>query len=206
MAAPKLTKDAQTGYEEAQLRIKECLALEGSRLDLTRLGLTELPPAIVHLRLLRELFLPGNNISIRPKESDLLKWLTVLDMTGNRLESLPLEIGQMAAMTQLDLSSNWLWSLSKEIGQLGALTKLELANNQFCFLPPEIGKLSALTQLNVFDNQLRSLFPEIGELTALREPCGNGIDLFGSRRHGANIDRDHKVSRSRRFEIIEVES
>jgi internalin A len=138
-------------------------------MDLSGLGLTQVPPEIGKLTSLGWLDLSGNQLTSLPPEIGQLAVLVVLNASANHLTSLPPEIGQLSVLRQLWLNNNQLTSLPPEIGQLTALTQLYLQNNQLTSLPPEIGQLSVLKTLYLSDNQLTSLPPEIGQLSALTQ-------------------------------------
>ncbi len=140
---------------------------KGTRLSLSGLGLTILPPEIGQLTALTELYLQSNQLKSLPLEIGQLTALTTLHLHSNQLSVLPPEIGQLTALTSLSLSSNQLSALPPEIGQLTALTELHLRDNKLSALPPEIGQLTALTALHLYGNQLSALPPEISLLTAL---------------------------------------
>ncbi len=90
-----------------ELRLIEEAAASGTTiLDLSRLGLTSLPPAIGRLTNLQE-----------------------LDLRQNALTELPPEIGQLESLQRLYLLSNALTSLPPEMGQLENLQVLNLRGN-----------------------------------------------------------------------------
>ncbi len=169
MPTPQMTQGEQKAYDEALQRIQACLqqGKKGTRLDLSGLGLTTLPPEIGQLTALTRLDLYNNHLSALPPEIGKLTALTQLNLERNRLTSLPPEIGHLTALNKLDLGSNQLSALPPEIDRLTALTELRLPLNQFSELPPEICQLTALTLLNLSANQLRALPREIGQLTVL---------------------------------------
>ncbi len=111
--------------------IKEAAKDRRPSLDLSKQGLTALPPEIGQLTNLQE-----------------------LDLENNQLSALPPEIGQLTSLQELNLDSNQLRALPPEIGQLTSLQELKLHGNQLRALPPEIGHLSSLESLDVDDNPL----------------------------------------------------
>ena len=169
MPTPKKTLEEQQAYDKALQRIQACLqqGKNGTRLDLSALGLTTLPPEIGQLTALTSLFLYNNQLSALPPEIGQLTSLTTLYLQANQLSALPPEIGQLTALTELFLNHNQLSALPPEIGQFTALSLLNLSNNQLSALPPEICQLSSLTELLLDHNQLSALPPEIGQLTSL---------------------------------------
>jgi small GTP-binding protein len=151
----------------ALARIRAAAENGAESLDLSRLGLTALPPEIAELKSLEELDLSWNQLTSLPPEIGGLTSLTTLILWNNQLTSLPPEIGELTSLTELYLQGNQLTSLPPEIGELKSLTTLELYENQLTSLPPEIGELTSLTLLDLRYNQLASLPPEIGGLTSL---------------------------------------
>ncbi|WP_368730557.1 leucine-rich repeat domain-containing protein, partial [Neochlamydia sp. TUME1] len=107
-------------------------------LDLSRIGLTYLPPEIFQL-----------------------SQLQALDLSQNQLTALPIEIGQLSQLQWLNLSQNQLTSLPAEIGQLSQLAWLYLSQNQLVSLPAEIEQLSQLQTLELTENPLKNIAEKI---------------------------------------------
>jgi Leucine-rich repeat (LRR) protein len=114
------------------------------RLDLSGIGLAELPPEIGNLTNLEMLFLHNNQLS-----------------------SLPPEIGNLSNLERLGLYNNQLSSLPPEIGNLSNLINLDLSHNQLSSLPPEIANLQNLRSINLNTNQFQE-FPAVLEQLDLR--------------------------------------
>lgn len=167
MPAPDLTPDEQKAYEKALERITACRRKRGSKLTLSRLNLTRLPPEIGRLANLRELDLTHNQLSALPPEIGQLASLKRLELLGNRLDALPAEIGWLGNLTELGLAVNQLSVLPREIGQLVMLRRLVLLRNPLGALPPEIGQLANLMALWLSRSYVSSLPPQIGRLTNL---------------------------------------
>jgi|SRR5919199_711144 internalin A len=125
--------------------IKKAASDRVTQLDLSRKGITELPPEIGEL----------TN-------------LTYLDLYNNYLTKLPPQIGQLINLTRLDISFNYLRNLPPQIGRLNQLTQLQIGSNQLRLLPPEMVKLTKLTELNLRGNPL-PIPPEI--LGKVEEPA-----------------------------------
>jgi small GTP-binding protein len=139
--------------------------------------LSELLSSIGKLQNLKELSLSGNRLSELLSSIEQLQNLTKLYLSENQLSELPPEIGQLQNLTELYLSENPLSELPPEIGQLQNLTELYLNENQLSELPPEIGKLQNLTSLNLAENQLSELPPEIVKLQNLTSLFLHGNQL-----------------------------
>ncbi|WP_213151149.1 leucine-rich repeat domain-containing protein [Neochlamydia sp. AcF95] len=138
-------------------------------LDLSRIGLTYLPPEICQLSQLRTLYLNKNQLISLPAEIGQLSQLQGLELNQNQLTALPTEIGQLSKLQGLYLNKNQLISLPAEIGRLPRLQRLELNQNQLASLPAEIGQLPQLKGLYLKQNQLTVLPAEIGQLSKLQK-------------------------------------
>jgi Leucine-rich repeat (LRR) protein len=114
-----------------------------TKLNLSHLGLKNLPTAI------------GS-----------LTHLTTLNLTNNRLTQLPEEITKLVNLSDLFLGKNALQSLSENIGQLVGLKNLSIHGNSFHSIPESIGNLSQLKSLAAFENQIQSLPSSIIRLSA----------------------------------------
>ncbi len=172
-------KNPQEADEEALRRIEVCRreGAQGTKLDLSGLGLTALPPEMGQLTALTQLDLNGNQLTELPPEIGRPTALKELSLNSNQLTALPPEIGQLTALQELTLIVNRLTALPPEIGQLTALQELTLFDNRLTTLPPEIGQLTALTRLYLSSNPITALPPEIGQLTALKELSLNSDNL-----------------------------
>lgn len=166
---PNMSPEARKAYDKALRRIEDCRLRGWVHLDLSDLGLTEVPPEIGQLSALTELRLERNRLTSLPPEVCRLFALTNLGVSGNQLTSLPPEIGRLSALSHINLQNNQFASLPSEIFQVSALRALYIGGNPFTSLPPEISKLSELTGLYISAGNLTSLPAEIGQLSALRE-------------------------------------
>jgi internalin A len=112
-----MTAKAQAAYKEALSRIEVCRreGTEGRVLDLSHLGLTNLPPEI------GQLFA-----------------LTRLDLHSNQLKSLPPEIGRLKRLKLLILERNALDDLPESLTELRGLRELTLHGNETLGLPVEV--------------------------------------------------------------------
>ncbi|MEO1394637.1 MAG: COR domain-containing protein [Cyanobacteria bacterium J06634_5] len=147
--------------------IDEAAADGWPTLDLTRRGLSELPPEIGQLTSLAYLDLSYNQLTTLPESVRQLTSLTSLNLRANQLTTLPESVGQLTSLTSLDLSSNQLTTLPESVGQLTSLTSLDLRANQLTTLPESVGQLTSLTTLYLSSNQLTTLPESVGQLTNL---------------------------------------
>ncbi len=149
-------------------RIKVARELDAYDLDLSGLGLTQLPESIGELSQLRHLSVADNRLTSLPESIGRLTQLQEVYFSGNQLTSLPESIGQLSGLLSLYLFDNRLTSLPDTIGQLSWLQTLSIHNNQLTSLPESICQLRHLQRLYVPDNQLTSLPDSICELAWLR--------------------------------------
>ncbi|MDR0655620.1 MAG: leucine-rich repeat domain-containing protein, partial [Treponema sp.] len=138
-------------YKEAEQRIKNCRESGGKVLDLSGLGLYQIPPEIAELTNLTELYIGGNGI-----------------------KTLPGFIGKLTSLVRLDISHNKLSMLPGEMVNLSALKTINLSYNKFTELPEYLGKLAALETLEDTGNKLPALPEDICPLTEPKE-----LDLLG---------------------------
>jgi Leucine-rich repeat (LRR) protein len=167
-------------YREAEQRIEAARQEGATELDLSGMGLTELPEAIASLTQLQKLNLSDNELTGLPMVIASLTQLRSLDLSGNQLTELPEAIGCLIQLRSLDLSGNQLTELPKAIGCLIQLQSLDLSENQLTELPEAIGQLTNLKQLNIgshryIENPSRSQL--INQLTVLPEAIGSLTQL-----------------------------
>lgn len=143
---PLQAQDDLTPYEIALQRIEEARVSEATELDLSYLGLTELPPELWELTNLQWLSLSHNHIGNLSPKIQQLSNLQMLLLVDTQLESLPPEIGQLTNLKGLAISFNQLTNLPSEIGYLKNLCSLDISHNDIQQLPNTLGNLSQLTQ------------------------------------------------------------
>jgi internalin A len=162
------------------------------QLNLSGLGLSQLPSEICQLIQLQELELDHNQLSNLPSDISLLTNLQTLLLWGNKLSQLPPEIGQLTNLRLLNLHSNQMNQLPSEIGQLQHLQilyldghllsqiisetslfthllELFLKGKELCEIPIEIKRLSNLEKLHIWDSSLSNISPETWQTTNLKE-------------------------------------
>ena len=157
--------------EEARERIRQAKETNASALDLSRLGLSELPSELWELTSLTMLNLNSNSLTILPPEIGELTNLTILGLIDNIFTTLPPEIGELTNLAGLNLSGNVLTALPPEIGKLTNLEKLWLNYNGLMALPSEIVDLTNLTTLDLNGNPLEKPPLEVARkgIGAIRE-------------------------------------
>jgi Leucine-rich repeat (LRR) protein len=134
-------------------------------LDLANNMLSEIPPPMRGLTMLRELIISNN----RFVNLSLVSWntLEVLQASGNRLRSLPADMSPLKSLEILDLSFNSFEKMPPGICFLGNLKTLLMRKNFIEAVPAEIGALRSLELLDFSENYLKHISPEVRFLTNL---------------------------------------
>ncbi len=91
-------------------------------------------------------------LSAIPPQISLLTQLTQLHLSNNKLAKLPKEIGQLTNLKLLYLHFNHLIQIPSTIGHLQNLQVLHLHHNRLTDLPPELATLSNLKELGLCSN------------------------------------------------------
>lgn len=143
-------------------------SLRGLRwLDLSEMGLEDLPAAVGTLPL-RRLYLADNKFASLPPAVASLHDLDYLNLDRNRLATLPAGVGGWTALRWLRLNGNRLSSLPAEAAQWTSLRRLYLRENAFKTVPASITSLPALEQLDLGGNRSLATLPDsIGNLSSL---------------------------------------
>ena len=137
-------------------------------LDLSGLGLTEIPESVAQLRQLQTLNLHNNKLMTLPESLSQLHRLQSLDLSSNQLTALPDSIDQLNEPQSINLYNNLLSGLPEPIGRLQQLQILDLRYNQLTMLPEFIGKLQQLQCLYLIGNKLTTLPESIGQMQRLQ--------------------------------------
>jgi GTPase SAR1 family protein len=145
-----------TPEDIAQQRIDECRRTRSTSLDLSKLGLTEIPTEVFELT-----------------------WLEKLDVSEDwerkeakgKITETPAAIKQLTALTEFNCAVNQISDLSP-LSALPALQSLDCSDNQISDLSP-LSALPALQSLTCWNNQISDLSP-LSALPALQSlDCGS---------------------------------
>ena len=131
-----------------------------SILNLSNLGLQEIPKEVFKCRFLKKLDLSHNNIKVLPKDIGKLKFLQSLDLSNNQLTALFANLFNISALRVLILNNNQISKIPQQLGNLTNLTKLMVANNKLASLPESLTDCKKLISLDISKN-LFEKFPEI---------------------------------------------
>ena len=122
--------------------------LEITKLDMTHMGLTKFPMAILTCTNLEYLHLSNNELTSVPRALGNLVTLERLVLSNNKLTSLPREIGNLVNLTEFYLYGNQLTIVPRELGYLVNLRLFSL--NKLTSSPCELQNLVNLVfQLNI---------------------------------------------------------
>jgi Leucine-rich repeat (LRR) protein len=146
-----------TPSEIALERIEAALQNGTTRLNLSGLGLTELPPEIGQLTELQTLDLSNNELQSLPAEIGQLRNLRQLELQNNQLNELPPQIGQLNNLQALFLGTNELEVFPDELWGLRNLLQLHLQDNSIYYPPMEIGRMPKLERLELGGNPLSDI-------------------------------------------------
>jgi Leucine-rich repeat (LRR) protein len=104
------------------------------RLD--KLGLSELPDAVLDCPTLHTLILSNNAFQTISSEIVFCPTLTSLDFSFNQIKTISSSIAELIGLTHLDLSDNLLTAIPLELHALTNLTNLSLSGNLTLKIPP----------------------------------------------------------------------
>src|SRR6266478_1814063 len=161
----------KTPLEIAEMRIAIAGGKRARSLDLSLLGLSQLPDALFECRELKELFLWGNQLEALPTSLIRLTELQILCLQNNRLRALPDFIDRLSRLQTLSLAGNCLQSLPETLDALSELQVLCLHNNQLSSIPESLTQLSRLHTLSLDGNRLKGLPESLGRLAQLQILC-----------------------------------
>lgn len=151
----------QTPVEIAEERIEAAWKSKATELNLSGMGLTELPASIGRLVQLRALYLNNNQLTALPETIGQLSQLQTLEVSGNKLRALPARIGDLRKLNSLKVRRNFLSNLPESIGCLGSLRWLRIQDNRLVALPEALRHLTALAELQLAGNPALALPPEL---------------------------------------------
>ena len=166
-AEEKLTKLdlSELGLKELPLEIVKCTHL--THLNLYNNQITSIPEVLGQLSNLELLYIHWNHITYIPEALGQLSKLRYLNLVGNRIIYIPEALGQLSSLVFLFLSVNQITSIPKAIGQLSSLEMLSLHTNKITSIPEALGQLSNLDSLHLTGNQIREIPEVIGQLSSL---------------------------------------
>lgn len=142
--------------------------LSRGKMDLTSMGLQQLPDEICCLPGITEIDAANNTLFELPETLGSLPFLRKLKLSGNQISELPASMARLNEFHSLSLGDNGLKKLPDLITSLSELTSLSLGENELTELPNNFVKLSRLRELWLNRNPLMGLPTNFGELPNLR--------------------------------------
>jgi hypothetical protein len=154
------------GLKEARRRIEQCMDLWETELDLSDLGLEEVPPELEHGSFIVVLTLAHNRLQDLPSWFERFDVLQHLDLSNNRLAVLPRVICGIPQLKSLNLRGNELSSLPESMEGLSSLETLDLSRNRLNAVPEALGSMKALRKLDLNLNRIDKLPEKIRRLSS----------------------------------------
>jgi internalin A len=145
----------------AEARIQKALKNRETSLDLSSLGLTELPESLAQLSQLKKLYLYNNQFTSLPESLARLSQLQALNLDDNKLTALPESVAQLSQLQALSLTRNKLTTLPESVIRLSRLRFLYLDRNLMTTLPEALRKLTRLERLFLHGNEALGLPVEV---------------------------------------------
>jgi pimeloyl-ACP methyl ester carboxylesterase len=144
---PSPPTTASDPMAEAKRRIAVARRQNATELDLSDLGLTEVPAALGELRQLKRLFLDKNQLREVPTKLGALRQLQELRLANNQLREVPAALGELRQLEYLFLGNNQLREVPASLGELRKLKFLTLGGNRLRKVPAVLGELQQLLTL-----------------------------------------------------------
>lgn len=133
-------------------------SVEATTLDLSGMGLSDIPEQVAYLTGLESLNLSCNRLTKMPlyhfKNCNHLK---VLRLDYNELTQLSTNIQFFPKLETLNLSNNQLFYISPELAVAENLTTLLLGDNQLEFIPPLVFTFKQLKRLEIQNNAIKNV-------------------------------------------------
>jgi|CXWL01.1.fsa_nt_gi internalin A len=163
-----MSRQSTKKISEAEKRIGEAIRERSLSLDLSGLGLTQLPSSLSQLNQLQRLLLNHNELTALPDWLGQLTQLQWLDLSSNQLTMLPDSLGQLTQLQYLNLSFNRLLTVPGWLSRFTQLQTLVLGGNRLTTLPDWLGQITWLRELWLIDSQLAMLPDWLRQLTHLQ--------------------------------------
>ncbi|MFA6562972.1 MAG: COR domain-containing protein [Verrucomicrobiia bacterium] len=156
-------------YREAERKIEEARQSGSKELNLSSMGLTELPESLGQLKQLQTLDLSTNRLTALPESLPKLMQLRKLIAYSNEFTSLPESVSKLSLLEELHLGNNPLSTLPEMLGNLTQLRRLNVDySKRLSSLPAALGQLTKLEHLDASVNQLTALPESLGQLKQLQ--------------------------------------
>jgi len=151
--------------DEVEVRIQSCRERRALALDLSDLGLSEIPDEIKNMTYLRSINLSENCLTELPDFICSYAYLENLDVSYNKLSYLPDAIGSLGSLESLNARCNQLNAIPVSIEKLSMLSFLDISYNRLSVLPDVFNGLSRLEYCNIKGNNIISLPEKVSLLS-----------------------------------------
>lgn len=138
------------------------------KVNLSGLGLNEIPKELFLLEDLRELYLDNNNIIDIPYEITKFDKLGKLSINRNKLKIIPDFISELSALWSLSLAYNEIEYITESISNLRRLAILDLRYNRILYIPENIGNLEMLLILNLKNNNIDKIPSSVSKFKRIK--------------------------------------
>eukprot|EP00613_Pedinella_sp_CCMP2098_P006183 CAMPEP_0171612366 /NCGR_PEP_ID=MMETSP0990-20121206/11165_1 /TAXON_ID=483369 /ORGANISM="non described non described, Strain CCMP2098" /LENGTH=238 /DNA_ID=CAMNT_0012176079 /DNA_START=188 /DNA_END=905 /DNA_ORIENTATION=+ len=115
-------------------------------------SITEFPPELGDLMLLKELNCACNKVTGFPKQIGKLKHLKIIKANGNKITRIPDEIGMCKELVTINIGENLLQTVPATLCQCAKLEELAVCNNRLSFFPPAISQSPKLKKVDLTNN------------------------------------------------------
>jgi internalin A len=134
--------------EELKRRIEASTKVH--RLDLSQMGLTEVPSVVSTLLDLKILWIQDNDISELPEFVGALPQLSQIRCYNNRITEIPKSLGNLLSLQVVWAHNNQISVIPRELGNILSLTVLSFeGNSAISRLPKRLGLLTNLRELHL---------------------------------------------------------
>ncbi|MDR0412133.1 MAG: AAA family ATPase [Treponema sp.] len=157
-----------TGLKEACRRIKHFSENCETSLDLSDLGLDQLPEDLfedVETETMQSLNISMNKLEEIPSFIMTFSSLEALDASSNRLKKLPDAVTTLLFLKKLKINDNDLTELPENIDKLAMLETLDVSRNKLVKLPESVKNLRALKRFDFILNKLAEVPSSVRKFT-----------------------------------------
>lgn len=134
-------------HRGCRMALRIALKFRSEEIDLSGMGLTEVPPVLTDMFFLKKINLSANPIGKFPGRILVLKNLEELSLSQCKLTSIPDDILLLERLVKLNLSVNDISSLPENMTSLNSLIVLNVEGNRLLSFPKGMDKLMQLRRL-----------------------------------------------------------
>lgn len=155
---------------DVQQKVEEAGGDEERGVELTNMGLSEVPEAVAECLLrVRKLSLTGNVLTDLPPLMGHMTQLRYLDLSHNALLHVPAVVTRLTTLEILDVSYNQVEVFPEGMLRLTNLMVLSFSHNQLRYVPPFIADMSELRLMEIDGN------PYLDPPPVCQDPHAEGV-------------------------------